>query len=223
MPSPLTIADPERALVVAYAPARLRPGLATLWKLDERLGAIVAQAREPMVGEIRLAWWREALEALDTSPAPAEPLLQEVARTLMPAISGTELAAIEEGWAALLAGPIPDEQAMLRHGQLRGGRLFALAARLLTGAESGQAVIAGEGWALADLGSRLSDARAASTARGMAADRLAELAGYRWPVPLRPLGALAVLARRDAAAVGPRCQASPGRVARLLLHRLSGR
>jgi phytoene synthase len=223
MPADTAIADPERALVLAYAPAPLRPALAALWRLDERLGGVVAAAREPMIGTIRLAWWREALEALDREPAPPEPLLGEIAATLLPAgISGAELAEIEAGWAALLAGDPLDEAAIEDHGRLRGRPLFALAARLLGGAPCEEVAMAGEGWALADLGCRLGDARAAALARARAASILAEVNHFRWPRSLRPLGALAVLARRDAMR-GVRRQGSPARVARALLHRLTGR
>jgi phytoene synthase len=33
--------------------------------LDLELESVVAGTTEPMIGEIRLAWWREALQGLD--------------------------------------------------------------------------------------------------------------------------------------------------------------
>jgi phytoene synthase len=219
-----SIADPERALALAYAPAGVRPALAALWRLDERLGGVVAAAREPMIGAIRLAWWREALEALDQDPPPAEPLLAEIAACLLPAgIGGVELAEMEAGWAALLVADPPDRDAIETHGKLRGGLLFAFAARLLGGDSADQVILAGEGWALADLGARLGNIDAATQARQMAAERLALLEGHRWPPALRSLGMLVVLARRDARSDMPRRQGSPDRIARALLHRLTGR
>jgi phytoene synthase len=218
------IADPERALTLAYARAQSRAALAALWRLDERLGSVVAATREPMVGAIRLAWWREALEALDNGPPPAEPLLGEIATALLPiGIRGTELAEIEAGWSALLAADPLDEEAIVAHGRLRGRPLFALAARLLAGTPFAKAAPAGEAWALADLGARLDDPRLASLAKAKAMERLAELEGLCWPVTLRPLGALVLLARRDARLGHGRRQGSPARVARVLLHRLTGR
>jgi phytoene synthase len=59
----------------------------------------VAGTTEPMIGEIRLAWWREACEGLDAGRVPAQPLLQLAADALLPAgIAGAELAAIEDRW-----------------------------------------------------------------------------------------------------------------------------
>lgn len=218
------IIDPERALTLVYAPARVRPALAALWRLDERLGSVVATTTEPMIGAIRLAWWREALESLDRGGPPDEPLLREICGTLLPfGISGTELAAIEAGWAALLEGDPPDGEAIERHGKLRGRLLFGLAARVLGKDGSEEAAIAGEGWALVDLGSRTRDPQAAALAKVRARQCLSSLSGYRWPRALRPLGALATLARHDASTDGPRRQASPRRIGRALLHRFTGR
>lgn len=219
-----TIIDPERALALVYAPARLRPALAALWRLDERLGSVIATTTEPMIGAIRLAWWREALEALDQRDPPDEPLLREIAGTVLPlAIRGTELAAIEAGWAALLEGDPPDEDAIERHGRLRGRLLFGLATKMLGHEGSEEAAIAGEGWALIDLCSHLRDPQAMAFARARAHACLDGLGGYRWPRTLRALGALAVLARADARNAGPRHQASPRRIGRALLHRFTGR
>ncbi|WCT73573.1 squalene/phytoene synthase family protein [Sphingomonas naphthae] len=209
------IADPERALVLAYAPAERREALTVLWRLDERLGGIVAATREAMIGRIRLAWWREALEALDTAEPPAEPLLRDIAHDILTlGISGTDLAAIEGGWAALIDEPDIDTYA-----RERGGTLFTLAARIL-GGSAADVARAGEGWALADLAHRSTEPALCAAARSAAQARLAD--PPRLPPRLRALGALTTLARRDARAES-RQQGAPGRVARILWYRLTGR
>ena len=48
-------------LALSYAAAARRPALAALWQLDERMGSIVAAARDPLIGSMRLVWWRDAL------------------------------------------------------------------------------------------------------------------------------------------------------------------
>ena len=174
-----------------------------------------------MISRIRLAWWRESLEKLDRERPPAEPVLEAVARHVLPAgVSGAELAAMEEGWAALLsAEPLGPEELEL-YAEARGGQLFDHAARLL-GDESAAVTGSGEAWALVDLARRVGsgkeiERRAGSGARAAMPDR--------WPAPLRPLGMLAVLARRDAERGPPLArQGSPGRIVRMLGHRLTGR
>ena len=187
--------DPERRLALAYVPAARRAALAALWDLDVTLGAVLATGSDPMISQIRLAWWREALEKLDHAGPPAEPLLQALARHVLPAgIGGAELAAMEEGWTLLLAPDPLGPEALHHYAETRGGRLFALSARLLGADAPG----------IEAAGARPSEAR--------------------WPVPLRPLGMLAALARRDAARGLPlEAQGSPARMLRMLRHRLTGR
>jgi len=182
------------------------------------LGAVLATGTEPRVKLIRLAWWREALERLDQAPPPAEPVLQGLADNVLPVISGTELAAMEEGWVGLLAEGALDGDALNHYAAARGGRLFFYSARLLGEEEAVEP--AGERWALADLARH--SARDASAALAAAAARPAL---PNWPKRLRPLGMLDALARRDVAR-GPGSferQGSPGRVLRMLGHRLTGR
>lgn len=213
--------DPDRSLALAYVPAKLRPSIEALWRLDVALGAVLATGRDPMISRIRLAWWRESLEKLDRQPAPAEPVLQAVAEHLIPlGVSGEELARMEEGWAVLLS-PEPLEAEELRayaHG--RGGLLFRLSARLL-GDERPFVTSAGERWALVDL------ARHSGETDSRAAFEEARASGDRpiWPSPLRPLGMLAALAQRDLERPRDEMeqQGSPSRMLRMLRHRLTGR
>jgi phytoene synthase len=218
-------ADPERALALAYAPASARPALAVLWQLDERLAGIVATTREERLGAIRLAWWREALEKLDSAPPPDEPLLKSVAAELIArGVSGAALGGIADGWAGLLA-PLPlDPGALETHATERGRALFRVAGGLL-GDTQPQLDAAGEGWALVDLAFHVSDRETAAAALAAARGRLDGISSWRWPTRLRALGALAVLAAGDAASglSGDRRPASPARVGRALLHRVTGR
>lgn len=216
------LADPERALAVAYAPARVRPALAMLFALDERLGTIVGTTTEPMIGLMRLAWWREAVERLDHAEPPAEPLLMRAAGLLLPlGIEGAALAEIEHGWSALIDGDL-DREAIARFGRCRGGVLFSLAGRLLGAADS-RLMASGEGWALADLAHRHSVPEVRAEAKRQATAALSARGGGAWPRAARPLAALAALAAWDAGGVGPRRQGSPTRLARMLAVRLTGR
>ncbi len=227
-------ADPERRLALAYVPAARRPALAAIWALDERLAGIVAATREPMIGRIRLAWWRDALAALDDAAPPAEPLLVALAAEVLPTVSGAGMAAMVAGWDALLPLDAVDEAALESHAEERGERLFALSGRLLGGAPPAGA---GAMWARADLVRAILPGTGRGTARSVVEGTLHErdrkrrppstsFAGPppragedRWPRTIRPLGMLAVLARRDPA----ERPGSPARILAMLRHRLTGR
>jgi 15-cis-phytoene synthase len=221
-PTDLPPLDPDRILALSYVPAAGRQAVAALWRLDAALGAVLAAGRDPMISRIKLAWWRDSLEKLDREKAPAEPVLQAVAGHVLPAgVSGTELAAMEEGWAALLSDQVLTSSDLKTYAQRRGAFLFDYSARLLGEGGGGQVEEAGEVWALADLarhsGNEEDKASAVSAARERTLPK-------RWPSRLRSLGMLAVLARRDVEA-GERpwpAQGSPGRMLRMLGHRLSG-
>ncbi|HEU4960923.1 MAG TPA: hypothetical protein VFT56_10995 [Sphingomonas sp.] len=208
--------DPERALALSYA-VEGRAAAAALLALDDRLAAILRGTREPLVGQMRLTWWREALEALDTAPPPAEPVLAALAAEALPrGVHGAGLAPIVDGWEALLAEPL-DAAAIERHA-VRGSALFqAIAA--VTGASDDPIAAAGEGWALADLARHLTDPEARGRAAALARARLAAALAPRWSRRGRALGALAHLARLDLAGR----ERSPRRVWRVLVHRLTGR
>jgi phytoene synthase len=213
--------DPDRLLALSYVPAKRRSAVGALWRLDAALGAALAGGREPMISRIKLAWWREALEKLDREPAPAEPVLQEVAEALLPAgLTGTELARMEEGWA-VLAGAEPLTPAELAaYARSRGGLLFRYTAGLL-GGEEGELEPAGEAWALVDLARHCATSEDADVALAAARERPLP---RRWPSRLRPLGMLAALAARDAQPERPPWEArgSPGRMWRMLRHRITG-
>jgi len=217
-PAPL---HPETAIALGYVPAIVRPALATLFALDERLGGFVNRASEPVIGLMRLAWWRDALAALDQGPPPAEPLLETLAEICGNyAISGQELARLAEGWEGML-----DEEPdwIERHARDRGARLFALAARLLGGADE-RIEPAGRGWALVDAARRSGDFARARAALAAAREPLERAVAQRWPRRLRPLGMLAALAREDARG-SVETLSPPGsrrRLLRIMRHQLTG-
>ncbi|KQM64997.1 hypothetical protein ASE75_08045 [Sphingomonas sp. Leaf17] len=210
----------ERGLALGYAPDAAQPGLAALLALDTTLGGIVRSTSQPLVGQMRLTWWHDALAALATAPPPAEPVLQGIATHVVPAgVAGTDLAVMIDAWEVLLDDPSPDDAAIALFGQRRGGVLFAAAATVCGGGD-GRIADLGAGWALADLAAKLRDGAAAARAGQAAARHLAAGLTGTLPRRLRALGALAVLARADLAGTAP---GSPSRVGRLLLHRLTGR
>jgi phytoene synthase len=213
--------DPDRTLALSYVPAARRAAVGALWRLDSALGAALAGGREPLIARIKLAWWREALEKLDREPAPAEPVLREVAAYILPAgITGAELARMEEGWAALASPEALTPEELATYARGRGGLFFRYGAKLLGGGVEGLEP-AGEAWALVDLARHCATAGDSDIA--LAAARARPLPPL-WPSRLRPLGMLALLAARDAEPGRPPWEprGAPARMWRMLRHRITG-
>ena len=216
----MTELDPDRILALAYVPAAKRPAIEALWRLDLAFGSVLATASEPMLTRIRLAWWREALERLDREPPPAEPLLEALAAHVLPAgVSGAELAAMEDGWDAIVSPGALSREELERYGRGRGARLFRLSARLL-GDDAFAVDADGVRWALVDLARHSADAGEGEAAIAMAR---AQPDGGKWPVPLRPLGMLATLALSDINKSNLGRLGSPYRMIRMVFHRATGR
>ncbi|WP_374525831.1 hypothetical protein [Sphingopyxis sp.] len=75
------IRDPR---VMVAVPRERRAALAALWALAERLAKLLQDAREPLIGQIKLAWWRDMMAMLAADPAAlpkGEPLLAELQAT----------------------------------------------------------------------------------------------------------------------------------------------
>lgn len=219
-------ADPEHALALSYAPAAERAALAALLSLDHTLGQILRTMRDPLVGQMRLTWWHEALVALDTAPPPAQPVLRALAAEVLPrGGSGAALAEMIDGWEILLDPDPLGHSALESYAAARGGTLFTVAGRILGAPLHDPVAAAGRGWALADLACHSRDAATAERPHALAIALLDAALALRWSRAARPLGALAHGARMDlrrprgtAPAAG-----APGRVARLAWHRLTGR
>ncbi|MFM5923999.1 MAG: hypothetical protein ACKOPG_07440 [Novosphingobium sp.] len=182
----------EQRLALAYATRQSRPLFLGLFALDARLGAVVRQASEPVLGQIRLAWWRERLEAPAGAAVPGEPLLallgqwQEYRSALAPLADSYEL---------LLEPETLGPGAIRRFAELRAAACDALARRLGEAASAAAARRAGQAWAATDLAGKLSDPAEVEQARTIAGE--CDWSRQRLPGSMRPLAVLFGLARRD--------------------------
>ncbi len=66
---------PPMLLAIAYAPVKVRARLKWLMMLDQRLSDVLDRAREPMIAQLRLSWWRDALKSAPDKRPKGEPLL----------------------------------------------------------------------------------------------------------------------------------------------------
>lgn len=180
---------PVQRLALAYAPASARLPWLALLALDSKLAGIVRAAREPMLAQIRLAWWRERLEA----PAEGWPKGQPVLRALA-SWEGRHgaLVGLVDGWEALL-GETADGSVCDALANARGNAVAALA-RVL-GEEGPEAARMGGCWAAADIAAHLSRPAMRETALVRAAAR--DWRPARLPRSMRPLVVLHGLAARQ--------------------------
>jgi len=214
----------DLGLALTYVPLRNRGALAALFAIDRAMADVVRTTKEPMLGPIRLAWWRERLEELDEGgAAPAEPRLQQVERELIPrGVTGRELAALESGWLRLF-DPFPWTVQTSEGIWFRGNLLFGLGTRVVGRADE-RIQGAGGLWALVDAARHCSDPESRAMLLDQARSFGRGLGGVRFPGPLRPLSMLAVLAMRDCRRGEPfEGEGTPARVAAMLRHRFSGR
>ena len=185
---------PLQRLATAYGPKFIQSGMRHIWALDARMADIVRTTSEPMIGQMRLTWWHEALSE---GKGAGDPLLEALrADVLGQAGAGGLLSAIE-GWEVLLEPlPLSDGQ-LIAFAEHRGGGLFRQIGWLAGDCPLWLAQ-AGMAWALWDLSGRMSDAATAARAMALAPEFLADVPERGWPRPLLPLRILTGLARWDA-------------------------
>ena len=179
---------PLQRLALAYAPARSRSALIALFALDARLADIVRHAHEPMLAQLRLAWWREQLSGAGSAPVTGDPLLQLLRDWPGPR---SALSGLAEGWEAM-TGPPPLAPAMFA--ALAEARGQAFAALTHSADDAANALRMGQSWALADIAAHLSDPRECEAVLALVRAR-----DWRWqrlPRALRPLAVLHGLAAR---------------------------
>lgn len=187
---------PLQRLALAYASVSTRPAWLALLALDGRLSAIVRGSREPMLGQIRLAWWRERLGEPAERWPKGEPVL--VALASWQGAHGA-LVQLVDGWEALL-GEAPLPASVLE--EFSAGRAVGCRALAeLFGVNAAPTLAAIEAsaraWALADLAARVSHPTERETASALY--RATPVPHARLPRALRPLTILHQMAARELA------------------------
>ncbi|MDE2133609.1 MAG: squalene/phytoene synthase family protein [Alphaproteobacteria bacterium] len=145
--------DPDRYFSALFAPAGKRPFLFALYAFNYELARVAETAREPMLADIRLAWWREAVEGARAGKPRDHPVVQALAETLaannLPAAWFERL--IEARAFDASADTFADMAALEAYADATSGNLMRLAARVLSAEADGPARQAGIAYALAGL------------------------------------------------------------------------
>ena len=134
-------------------PRERRPAVAALWALAERLTRLLRDAREPLIGQIKLAWWRDMMVLLADDPAAlpkGEPLLADLQASwagqggLDAIVDGAEAMLLAENAAARRDAGAGFGAALFLLSGGAGGERWGLfwAAGLQEGAEEAKALFA---------------------------------------------------------------------------------
>jgi phytoene synthase len=188
----LALLPPVQRLALAYAPARARPAWLALLALDARLGQQLRAAREPILTQIRLAWWRDRLREPASNWPQGEPLLAALS-----AWHGQHgaLGALVDGWENLLGEAPLASSALQGFVDGRAAAMQALAQVLERPEAATTAYRAGAGWAIADLATHLTHPDERAAARSLAEDY--DWSRPRMPRVMRPLAILHGLGARS--------------------------
>lgn len=183
---------PEAELALAWSAPQVRGPLSIALQLDRRLARIVTRTREPMLGQMRLAWWRDVL----SKPVAERPQGDVVLDAIGNHWNGREAAliAMVDGWEMFLMADSLDRPAIENFGMGRSAFFGALVQEHLSPRNREDIASAAYRWAIADAAARVSDAdeRAALIAAGVACPTTPG----RLPRILRGLAVLDALSKR---------------------------
>ena len=177
--------EPDRYLAALLAPAAVRADLLALAAFAAELARIpYAARREPAMAEVRLRWWRDALE-LPPRSASGHPIADQLRRALARhGLDGARLIGLIDARACDLEPlPFADDAALEAHLVLTEGALFGLAAQLL-----GPATLPPTTWSAASAGQAYGLAR-------LLVGLPAALARGQVPIPQARLAAAGLAAR----------------------------
>lgn len=120
-PTPPETIDPVERFALAYAAPQARPAWEALLVFQHRLEDAARPGREPLMVQLRLAWWRDRLAEPSAQWPVGEPLLARLAmwegeaNALIGLINGWEAKVVgEDGGAALIAAQVAAFEALGR-------------------------------------------------------------------------------------------------------------
>lgn len=136
-------ADPDRYLATLFAPTQTRSLLYALYAFNHELARVGEMAGDSLAGEIRLQWWRQAVEGAQESHAPAHPVAIGLAEILSRdrAQQADLQALIDAREIESSPAPFSTLATMENHADATSACLMRMAARVIAGTDSpGEAV-----------------------------------------------------------------------------------
>jgi phytoene synthase len=148
--------DGDRWLASRFiADPKARAEVVAIYALNDELARVGETVTQPLIGEIRLAWWRDRIEDLFSGrPIPAQPVLEALSGPIAEGRLPQTLfeALIEARHLDLDEHPFADGAALAGYLDGTAGAVMGLAARAISSEAPLAAVIqAGRAWGVAGL------------------------------------------------------------------------
>lgn len=193
---PMETLPDEVSLALAYSPADKRDALRIFFELDSRLSRIVSATSEPMLGQMRLAWWRDQLGAAPHDRPSGDAVLDGVGAYW----NGKEsaLVALVDGWEYMLS-EVLDTSAALGFARGRASAFGAIAPDNRPDEVREALISQAQRWALVDAAVHIPDGEERETLLNLAREIDTTA---RFPKELRGLCVLDALSVRSLARGG---------------------
>jgi phytoene synthase len=178
--------DRDRYLAALLAPPSARAGLMLIAAFHGEIARIPVTVHEPAMGEIRLQWWRDALDPASPREAAGAPLADALRRAILAGqLEARDVTAIIDAYDQLLyAGSLADAAAVAAFADQSQGAAFRLAARILDAPEAGNAPLLA---AAAQAYGRVQLLRALPALLAKARDPFASPLSAPWDATVAPL------------------------------------
>lgn len=143
--------SPPLRLAIAYVSADLRAAFTVLLRFDERLAEVVGRASEPMIAQMKLAWWHDAIAREPSARPKGEPIFMALDKLASPSLDAA-FNGLLDAWGRLLAVEVWTADILKAFACERSAAIFGSYADWTRCTDDVAAI--GEAWALADLKQR---------------------------------------------------------------------
>jgi 15-cis-phytoene synthase len=142
---------PPTRLAIAYAPRNVRERFSLLLQFDARVAEVVGKATEPLIGQMKLAWWREVIGMTTDRRPSGEPLVDRMSQITDADLEHAMLQLLA-AWEVVLVEPEWGNVTLNTFVKTRGQAIFSTYAKWV-GVNSELKEL-GSGWAMDDLEAR---------------------------------------------------------------------
>lgn len=195
MESVNTDLNPLHRLILSYANPENREKYRFLFAFDSRLAEVIRSTSEPLIGQMRLTWWRDILTKTAPDRPEGEPLVSFYNQLEDKGTINTPLLKMIDGWEVLLEDfPWEDRQFDI-YAQNRGTGYFEFV--LDEPDLSGEKAELAKLWALWDFAIHCSDADMQGRAIQCCKNLMIDQEPPHFDRNGRPLSILCKLAMRD--------------------------